>query len=91
LQGSGLLLLHDHTLWQIIDDWVIQLPGETFTEILPLLRRTFASFSTAERRQIGERVKRGTSVETPGIEEEELDSDRANTVLPIVAQLLGLK
>ena len=91
LQGSGLLLVHDHTLWQIIDDWVTQLPGETFTEILPLLRRTFASFSTAERRQIGERVKRGTSVETPGIGEEELDSDRANAVLPIVAQLLGLK
>jgi len=91
LQGSGLLLLHDYTLWQIIDDWVTQLPGETFTEILPLLRRTFAQFSTAERRQIGERVKRGTSVETPGIGEEELDSDRANAVLPIVAQLLGVK
>jgi hypothetical protein len=89
LQGSGLLLVHDHTLWQIIDDWIIQLPGETFTEILPLLRRTFASFSTAERRQIGERVTQGTSVETPGRREEELDSDRANAVLPIVAQLLG--
>ncbi|MFP4578423.1 MAG: DUF5682 family protein [Coleofasciculus sp.] len=91
LQGSGLLLLHDSTLWQIIDDWVTQLPGETFTEILPLLRRTFAQFSTAERRQIGERVKRGTSVEVIGVGEEELDSDRANAVLPIVAQLLGVK
>ncbi|MEQ9356984.1 DUF5682 family protein [Coleofasciculus chthonoplastes] len=91
LQGSGLLLLHDYPLWQVVDDWMIQLPEDTFTEILPLLRRTFASFSTAERRQIGERVKRGTSVETPGIGEEELDSDRANAVLPIVAQLLGLK
>ncbi|MEQ8975748.1 MAG: DUF5682 family protein [Coleofasciculus sp. C1-SOL-03] len=91
LQGSGLLLVHDHTLWQIIDDWIIQLPGETFTEILPLLRRTFASFSTAERRQIGERVTQGTSVETPGRREEELDSDRANAVLPIVAQLLGVR
>jgi len=90
LQGSGLLLVHDYTLWQIIDDWITQLPGETFTEILPLLRRTFASFSTAERRQIGERVKRGTSVETPGIGEEEIDCDRANAVLPIVAQLLGV-
>jgi len=90
LQGSGLLLLHDYTLWQIIDDWMIQLPGDTFTEILPLLRRTFATFSPAERRQMGERVKRGTSAETPGIKEEELDSDRANAVLPIVAQLLGV-
>ncbi|MFP4102575.1 DUF5682 family protein [Coleofasciculus sp.] len=91
LQGSGLLLVHDSTLWQIIDDWVTQLPGETFTGILPLLRRTFASFSTAERRQIGERVKGGTSVETTGIKEEEIDCDRANAVLPIVAQLLGVK
>src|SRR5207244_1781715 len=28
LQGSGLLLLHDELLWQVLDTWVTALPGE---------------------------------------------------------------
>lgn len=58
LRGSGQLLIHDETLWQIIDLWVSQLSADAFQTLLPLLRRTFASFESPERRQMGERVKR---------------------------------
>ncbi|HBL62626.1 MAG TPA: hypothetical protein DDZ80_30860, partial [Cyanobacteria bacterium UBA8803] len=91
LKGSGLLLLHDETLWQVLDNWVTQLNSDTFIALLPLLRRTFSTFSTAERRQMGERVRRGNSLLASGAKVAELDRDRATTVLPIVAQLLGLK
>ncbi|MBD0262232.1 MAG: hypothetical protein ICV78_05745, partial [Tolypothrix sp. Co-bin9] len=37
LKGSGLLLLHDDMLWQVLDNWLTQLPGEFFTALLPLL------------------------------------------------------
>ena len=89
LKGSGLLLLHDHILWQVLDSWVTQLNEDTFTALLPLLRRTFSTFSPAERRQMGERVRRGESV-VVGVEGQELDCDRANGVLPILALILGL-
>jgi hypothetical protein len=93
LTGSGLLLLHNPTLWQVLDEWVTQLPGETFTTLLPLLRRTFSTFATAERRQMGERVRQagGTGVEAGGWEQSGgFDRDRADTILPLIAQLLGI-
>ena len=43
LHGSGLLLLHNETLWEILDQWVAA-DGEAFNPLLPLLRRTFAQF-----------------------------------------------
>jgi len=90
LTGSGLLLLHNPTLWQVLDEWVIQLPGETFTAILPLLRRTFASFAAPERRQMGERVRQGAVSTTVLAQVGHFDGDRADTVLPLIAQLLGV-
>jgi hypothetical protein len=90
LKGSGLLLLHDDRLWQVLDSWVTQLNSDTFTALLPLLRRTFSTFSAPERHQIGERVKREDSRLAAGVEEREFDERRAETVLPIIAQLLGV-
>ncbi|HBE59752.1 MAG TPA: hypothetical protein DEG17_11615 [Cyanobacteria bacterium UBA11149] len=99
LTGSGLLLIHDAKLWQVLDNWVTQLKGDTFITLLPLLRRTFATFSLGEKRQIGAQVKRGDLTQVGKIVETDRDCDRlsndtaphrADTVLPILAQLLGL-
>ncbi|MBL9165997.1 MAG: hypothetical protein JNL18_24965 [Planctomycetaceae bacterium] len=93
LRGSGLMLIHDLTLWNAIDGWVASLSGEAFTEVLPLLRRTFATFETAERRQMGERVKRGVpSVAVGDVVEPTANGfnfERAAQVLPLLAKLLG--
>jgi Family of unknown function (DUF5682) len=59
LKGSAMVLLHDHTLWNILYDWTARLPNDQFDELLPLLRRTFAHFSPAERRQLGEKARYG--------------------------------
>src|SRR5262249_8659541 len=59
LKGSVLLLLHDETLWRTLDEWLTALPGDGFTALLALLRRTFSTFTSPERRQIGERARRG--------------------------------
>lgn len=89
LKGSGLLLLHDDKLWQVLDSWISQLSGDTFTALLPLLRRTFSTFSTPERRQMGERV-RGNIRPSISSTDADFDQSSANAVLPIVAQLLGV-
>jgi hypothetical protein len=93
LAGSGLLLLHNPTLWQVLDQWVVQLPPDTFTAILPLLRRTFSTFTAPERRQMGERVRQQKEKSTGNGERginSEFDHDRANAILPLITQLLGL-
>ena len=57
LYPSGtVLLLHD-PLWHILDDWLRALTPEHFTELLPLLRRTFGSFEPGERRQLGDKAR----------------------------------
>jgi len=90
LAGSGLLLVHDQALWQILDTWVSSLGEEHFTNLLPLLRRTFSTFSAPERRQLGERAKAGrTSTATVDVDDD-LDHERAATSIPYVIQLLGL-
>ncbi len=96
LKGSGAILIHDMRLWQVLDSWVMSLAGDTFTEILPLLRRTFATFSTPERRQMGERVREGSrttpAAGSPVLEQDgaDVDRQRAEEVLPLLATLLGI-
>ena len=90
LHGSGLLLLHHEGLWQLLDAWLCGLSGTAFTQMLPLLRRTFSGFAAPERRQLGERVQRGSSGPgVPGVATH-VDVARADQVLPLAARLLGL-
>ncbi len=89
LQGSGLLLLHDDVIWQVLDRWITGLSSDAFTALLPLLRRTFSNFSASERRQMGDRVQNQQIAQT--IETDTaFDRERADTCLPLIAQLLGL-
>ena len=95
LKGSGLLLLHDESLWRTLDEWLTALPGDGFTALLALLRRTFSTFTSPERRQIGEQARRGmarVSRAATGDQSraEDFDNTRAEAVLPLVAQMLGL-
>jgi len=93
LKGSGTILLIDNNLWNVIDSWLRELDTVSFTEILPLLRRTFSNFTNAERRKLGQKVKQGN----PGgsaskkIIEEAFDTQKAKLGIPIVLQLLGYK
>jgi hypothetical protein len=96
LKGSGLLLLHDETLWRTLDEWLSALPKDGFTALAPLLRRTFSTFTSSERRQIGEQARRGMAGAgrlAIGAQPrpEDFDQSLADAVLPLVVSLLGLK
>jgi hypothetical protein len=88
LGGSGTVLLHDPTLLSVIDRWLASLPGDSFTDALPLLRRTFGAFEPAERRALGQRVRTGAPP-TAGGRVGALDPARVEAALAIVAALLG--
>lgn len=94
LKGSGLVLLHDQALWRVLDQWVAGLPNDMFTQVLPLLRRTFATFAPAERRQMGERARSvalGSIAEAAQGRTGDFVAERAAAVLPLLTQLLGLR
>ncbi|MGW1050136.1 DUF5682 family protein [Streptomyces sp. NPDC001118] len=97
--GGGLLLVHDERLLGLVDSWLTGVSAEAFTDVLPLLRRTFAAYEPGVRRTLGELVRRGPGdraagrvahgVVTPGFAAEP-DTGRADAVLPVLRLLLGL-
>ncbi len=91
LSGGGLVLVHDDALLRLVDSWIAQLPAETFTDVLPLLRRTFATFDAPERRAIGERAARlgGPDRRPAPAGDEAIDAVRAAPAVRAVAAILG--
>jgi hypothetical protein len=91
LKSSGTVLLLDDNLWSLMNSWIESIPEESFTELLPVLRRTFAEFTPAERRKLGEKAKGTTSGSTTlKISEENIDEERAVKVVPVILKLLGI-
>ncbi|GAA0913382.1 DUF5682 family protein [Nonomuraea longicatena] len=86
LSGGGLLLVHDQRLLGLLDDWLARLTPDGFTQVLPLLRRTFAGFAVPERRAIGERVRSPGRGRSPG---PDLDARRASAAEATVLAILG--
>lgn len=90
LHGSGLLLIHNAALFEVIDTWLAGMKEEVFMESLPVLRRTFARFTAPERKQIGELARTGNAqgdLEEP----EDWNLDRAATGLETIFRILGVE
>jgi len=92
LRGSGVVLIHDEPLFSVVRQWVAALTDERFNEVLPLVRRTFATFAPAERRQMGGHVRHTRSGAGPTIAEPAVDFDpeRAAGVLDTLDLIFGV-
>lgn len=90
LQGSGMLLILNDVLLKIFNGWVASLHATVFLELLPLLRRTFATFTPPERQQLGQRASAGqTPSKISDTSPHLIDSPRALRVLPILRQIFA--
>ena len=89
LAGSGTVLIHDADLWAVVDRWLSSLTPQAFDETVPLLRRTFGSFESAERRQLG-RLMAGEQRQLLTGFGPDLDDARVIAALRTVRYLLGL-
>jgi hypothetical protein len=95
LSGGAMLLIHDPVLLGLLDRWISGIPAESFTDVLPLLRRTFSAFEGPERRKIGELARTIGAAPAAGSaragENPDFDRERAARAVPVVAMLLGLE
>jgi len=57
LNQQALVLLHDESIWGAVDAWLSGLGELQFAQILPLVRRSFSTFSNHERQSLGDKVK----------------------------------
>ncbi|MFF8438945.1 DUF5682 family protein [Streptomyces bacillaris] len=96
--GGGMLLVHDERLLALVDTWLTGVPADTFTDVLPLLRRTFSAFEPGVRRTLGELARRGPAPEHASSDGTDhgcpgfgpgLDTDRADAVEPVLHLLLA--
>lgn len=86
LSGSGLLLVHDTELLAVLDEWLSGLTATEFTDVLPLVRRTFSTFDAGIKRNIGHAVTTaGATVHT----EFDIDADRARPVVIAAAAIFA--
>ncbi|MGW7362564.1 DUF5682 family protein [Streptomyces sp. NPDC054841] len=93
--GGGMLLVHDERLLGLVDAWLASVPADAFTDVLPLLRRTFSAYEPGVRRTLGELVRRGPAGGGPARGEGGvpgfgawLDEERADAVLPVLRLIL---
>ncbi|MFI1103205.1 DUF5682 family protein [Streptomyces melanogenes] len=94
--GGGMLLVHDERLLALVDTWLTGVPADAFTDVLPLLRRTFSAYEPGVRRTLGELVRRGPGTAGPAPADAGapgfgagLDEERAAAVEPLLWLLLG--
>jgi hypothetical protein len=91
LASSGSVLLVNNTLWDLVDNWVQEIPADAFPNVLPLVRRTFSTFPTGERRQLGLRVRVDGGPRAAATGPIEIDHECAARALPLLAKILGLE
>jgi hypothetical protein len=84
---SGLVLVHDPALLQVIDGWISTVHPEPFLNVLPLLRRAFSTLPVGERRRLGTHL-RAAPTNLKGTVP--LRLERAAPALQTVARLLGV-
>lgn len=87
---NAVVLLHDATVWRLVDDWLASLSDEHFVRIVPLVRRTFSFFSASERRDLGQRAAQGASDAPAAAAVPAWDEERAAMPVPLLRQLLGV-
>ncbi|MGJ8638633.1 MAG: DUF5682 family protein [Opitutaceae bacterium] len=93
LSGSGSLLMHDRQLLGLIDQWLSELSKETFQNTLPILRRTFGSFTAPERNRIGGLIAQGNLSQSDNSAASttlSINGERAQPAVAMVAKLLNL-
>ncbi len=95
LKGSGTILLYDNVLWNLLYKWVFELEHEKFMELLPILRRTFSKFDPSERKQLGEKAKKGVVTGNASSDQvalpENFHYQRAEEALATIKLLLGIE
>lgn len=89
LSDQGAILVHDPQLLPLLETWVAALTDEAFLAVLPLIRRTFATFEGPERAKIANRIGRGSPTSGSVEASWKVDLERAQSVVPMIMHLLG--
>lgn len=93
LAGGGSMLVYNRVLLGTVDEWLCGLDEEAFVAILPLIRRTFSTMASAERRGVKEAlatpVGKSTSSVEANADDPSFDHARAASALALLNRIMG--
>jgi hypothetical protein len=91
LNRNAVVLLHDATVWKVVDTWLAGLSPDHFVRVLPMVRRTFSAFGGSERRDLAQRASHRTTRVSSPLTVATWDESRAALVLPVLRQIWGIQ
>jgi hypothetical protein len=89
LFSSGLLLLHNDSLWQILQNWLASLSTNIFVALLPILRRSFAKFAPSERQKMLARASENPDEQPKQKAATHWNEQRRALIQPLLQKALG--
>ena len=90
INDAGEVLLADDALFATVDDWLSRQSEEIFVELLPLLRRSFASFDPSTRRSLLERVGQSGRASAALTSDDPRAAAAFARALPLLKTILGV-
>jgi hypothetical protein len=92
LSGGAEIILQDRPLLHLVDAWLCELGEQEFTDALPLLRRSFASFDGHARKRLLDEIGKGMrEMAGPGTMEHDTESPAFGQALPLLLRILGME
>lgn len=93
LGDNAMILIVDHTLWNILYRWLDARSDEEFDALLPILRRTFSYYAVDVRYKIGQKAQKGLVLEEASDHEieqgETFNVERAKQMVAVMKELLA--
>jgi hypothetical protein len=96
LNRNAQVLLHDNTVWALVNDWLVGLNEAHFLHILPLVRRAFSAFAPNERQDLASKAQKsptrqqGSTQSTQASLTPAWDANRAAMPIALLRQIMGL-
>ncbi|MDP4997537.1 MAG: DUF5682 family protein [Saprospiraceae bacterium] len=89
LSGNSVQLLYQPQLWEQLNEWLSGLPDDNFRMVLPVLRRTFAEASGAERKKLLDAARFGLPMQQMNMASDRINQERETQIEVVIARLLG--
>ncbi|MCO4294219.1 DUF5682 family protein [Solitalea sp. MAHUQ-68] len=90
LKDAATILILEDDIWNITNQWIEGLTPETFVQVVPLLRRTFSAYNSAEKSRLAQKVKHNSSGTSAAKQNYAINKERAKRVLPLLEKILGI-
>ena len=91
MNEAGDVLIADQKLFDLVDAWICEQSGDDFVEMLPLLRRSFATFDPSASRRLLDRVTNPADAGAAILVDDPRAAAAFAAAVPLLKTILGVE